>query len=78
MKWNIFKLPLGGFRTVASYWAISALLIALFIVVFADESPVESNADTYCEMVSIFKESDGKHGWPDYNESYNEVCPEGR
>lgn len=31
-------------------------------------------ADPYCEMVTIYQQSGGQYGWPDYRGNYNEVC----
>ena len=28
----------------------------------------------YCDMVSIYKQSYGENGWPDYKGNYEELC----
>lgn len=37
-----------------------------------DEEEVEERQ--YCELVSLWIATQGKHGWPDYNGNYNESC----
>lgn len=32
------------------------------------------DTDPYCEMVTIYQQSGGQYGWPDYRGNYNEVC----
>ena len=56
---------------VKMVWVICSL-IALVIYSFGEPSISETN--NYCEMVSIYIESDGENGWPDYNKNYAEVC----
>lgn len=45
------------------------LLVAAVMYTLGDEP-----ADPYCEMVSIYQQSGGQYGWPDYRGNYNEVC----
>lgn len=30
--------------------------------------------DRYCEMVKMYRDSNGEKGWPDYNGNYNQAC----
>ena len=54
-------------------WVIT-MLIAL--VIYSAGEPSISETNQYCEMVSIYIDSDGENGWPDYNKNYAEVCNE--
>lgn len=51
------------------------LVVVAFLIVstmdYNDEVLAQSN---YCEMVDIFNESNGEHGWPDYNKTYETEC----
>jgi hypothetical protein len=51
------------------------LMIFLFIWVGKMESEdQQAQLDRYCGLVLIWKNSDGKHGHPDYNRIYKEEC----
>ena len=41
-----------------------------------DREEEVAQEELYCEMVTTYQESKGDYGWPDYNNNYNEVCPE--
>jgi len=45
----------------------AALVAALGLVGNADRDEAERQADQYCEMVELWHESDGEHGWPPYD-----------
>lgn len=30
--------------------------------------------ENYCQMVEMYKQSDGEHGWPDYDKIYESEC----
>jgi len=30
----------------------------------------------YCQMTGVYIDTDGQHGWPDYNYNRDEVCNE--
>lgn len=54
-----------------------ALVAALFFAMLGlvgkmDRVHEEQNASKYCEMVKIWKETNGKFGWPAYNGE--EIC----
>jgi len=54
--------------------AIMALFSIIVLMMFfgVEDRPVLDN--NYCEMVSIYIESEGESGWPDYNGNYSEIC----
>jgi len=54
--------------------AIMALFSIIVLMMFfgVEDRPVFST--NYCEMVSIYIESEGENGWPDYNRNYSEIC----
>lgn len=49
-----------------------AVIIAALLYTLGDS--VERPVDPYCEMVTIYQQSGGQYGWPDYRGNYNEVC----
>ena len=49
---------------------LSVIVLMMFFGV--EDRPVFNN--NYCEMVSIYIESEGENGWPDYNGNYSEIC----
>lgn len=50
------------------------LIAILFILSILTLIPEDDPPDPYCEMVSIYQQSGGQYGWPDYRGNYNEVC----
>jgi len=54
------------------------LIVILFLLAIGlamIEDPRErKELDHYCEMVTIFKESNGEYGWPDFKRNYEEIC----
>lgn len=50
-----------------------ALLLAVAIVSTLDRASANNNHDLYCEMVSLYTDSQGQHGWPAYKEGV--TCP---
>ena len=54
--------------------AIMALFSIIVLMMFfgVEDRPVFNS--NYCEMVSIYIESEGENGWPDYNRNYSEIC----
>lgn len=48
-----------------------AIIIAALVYTLGDAGQTR---DPYCEMVSIYQQSGGQYGWPDYRDNYNEVC----
>lgn len=67
------KIPVDGL-SVNPLWFVLILLI-LFAVVsgmdMKDEMKTEAN---YCEMVSLYKSSNGQYGWPDYKGNFKTNC----
>ena len=56
-------------------WFLALGLGAMSMVGSMDFEDALHQNDRYCQMVQLFKDSDGATGWPDYNENYEEVCP---
>lgn len=46
------------------------LLVAVVLYTLDDAR----DTDPYCEMVSIYQQSGGQYGWPDYRGNAAEVC----
>jgi hypothetical protein len=47
--------------------AILAILLAMGVVGHFDAEDAQLQQDNYCEMVKLWKQSNGKSGWPAYN-----------
>ena len=47
--------------------ALIGIIIAMGAVGQSDFEEAERQAEQYCEMVKLWKESNGKAGWPAYN-----------
>ena len=65
------KVELPVFLTIA------VALILLFSAIFMPNNShdqLEKERENYCEMVEIYKSSDGEHGWPDYKKVYDKQC----
>lgn len=52
--------------------AIIGIVIAMGIVGQSDLEEEQRQADQYCDMVKMWKESGGEKGWPAYNGE--EIC----
>jgi hypothetical protein len=50
--------------------AIIGIIIAIGIAGNMDVEDEQLQLDHYCEMVKLWKESDGRQGWPDYDGIY--------
>ena len=50
-----------------SILAIAGSIIAMGIVGQSDYDEAQRQAEQYCEMVAMWKESGGEKGWPAYN-----------
>lgn len=48
-----------------------AIIIAALLYTLGHVGQVR---DPYCEMVTIYQQSGGQYGWPDYRGNYDEVC----
>tara|TARA_R110000822_G_scaffold144974_2_gene283763 strand:+ start:290 stop:472 length:183 start_codon:yes stop_codon:yes gene_type:complete len=54
---------------------IGLFLIAAILLVSISDSEIEQDADqNYCEMVTLFQQSNGDLGWPDYKNTYEKGC----
>ena len=49
------------------------LMVLAFIGTF-DRQDFELEVKIYCEMVDLYRQTDGEQGWPDYSKNYDEVC----
>ena len=47
--------------------AIIALIVAMGFVGQADFEDEQAQAEQYCEMVKLWKQTKGQAGWPAYN-----------
>lgn len=61
---------------ILSVSAIFAAVICLVALAQANgtQSDHEMQQSYYCDMVKLYKESNGENGWPDYKRNYAEVC----
>ncbi|USL90023.1 hypothetical protein [Vibrio phage vB_VpaS_CHI] len=50
---------------------ISLIMLAVGQMETQDEAMALEN---YCQMVELYKQSDGEHGWPDYDGIYESDC----
>lgn len=48
-----------------SFVLVALLVIGVGVINAPDDQDLELKH--YCEMVQIYRESDGEFGWPDYN-----------
>ena len=49
------------------------VMVLAFIGAF-ERQDFERQAERYCEMVNLHKQTNGEQGWPDYSKNYDEVC----
>lgn len=54
-------------RHYRSIMAVTAIIIAMGIVGQSDYEEEQRQHAEYCEMVKLWKKTNGKHGWPAYN-----------
>lgn len=52
-------------------------IVALGVVGQMDFEDAIASENHYCEMVTLYKESNGQYGWPDYEDNYDEICNPG-
>ena len=50
---------------------VSVLAVAVMAWFWAMPDP---GGSPYCEMVTIYNQSGGEHGWPDYRGTYKQEC----
>lgn len=63
---DVIFMKLFGFVMISVLLAASILAITAPL---ADDQDLELKH--YCEMVQIYRESDGEYGWPDYDNRAN-------
>jgi len=51
-----------------------ALVLLVLLVASSDNAEMQVQEQQYCEMVELFIQTNGREGWPDYNESYKTSC----
>lgn len=61
-------------KFLTDYFLILILAIVVLTVVHSTTDEEISNDKYYCEMVKIYKDSYGENGWPDYKNTYAELC----
>ena len=64
--------PLSSLPAIVILLCTLALSLA-FVVASEPGEPI-SDHEHYCQMVQIHIETEGKHGWPDYNRNYEKIC----
>lgn len=55
------------------------ILIAIFASILGwigtqDKEQQKQSESEYCQMVKLYKQTNGDFGWPDYHRSYAEWC----
>tara|TARA_R110000782_G_scaffold107909_2_gene196306 strand:+ start:355 stop:540 length:186 start_codon:yes stop_codon:yes gene_type:complete len=54
---------------------IGLFLLGSILLVSANDSELQQDADQeYCEMVTLFQQSNGDLGWPDYQNTFEKGC----
>ena len=54
---------------------IGLFLIAAILLVSISDSEIQQDADqNYCEMVTLYQQSNGDLGWPDYQNTFEKGC----
>jgi len=54
--------------------ALTITLAAVAYATTADYSAAQATQQRYCNMVDLHQDTNGEHGWPDYQNNYSEVC----
>jgi len=62
-------------KTITRYTIGAALTTAVLIGANLIPEPAFDDNKNHCEMVQIYRESNGQYGWPDYNNTAH-LCPE--
>lgn len=55
---------------IATVWLIGMLVVTLM----GQEEIERKQLQNYCDMVDIYKDSEGENGWPDYKNIYDKDC----
>lgn len=56
---------------------LTALTIIIAAIAYAstlDYSTAKDTQQRYCKMVELHQDTNGEHGWPDYQNTYGESC----
>lgn len=53
---------------------LSIIATAAIVAAIMMPGPQDLEQRQYCEMVALHHETNGQHGWPDYNGNFYEVC----
>jgi len=60
----------------------ATVVLAILAIIFTGcsdpqlEKELRLQDEQYCEMVKLWRDTDGQNGWADYNGNYEEVCDE--
>lgn len=68
-----FKPPSCSVRTILIYWVTATAVTALLLFGFIGIR-FEPEREEYCKMVRIHQDTNGRHGWPDYQGAYESQC----
>lgn len=53
---------------------VGAVILLLGAVGSLDAQDADNRQALYCSMVETYQNTNGEHGWPDYNGNAKEVC----
>ena len=53
---------------------VFAVLVILALIDKSDAPYRERMTSQYCELVRIYRATNGRHGWPDYRGEYERRC----
>lgn len=54
---------------------IALFLLGVILLLSVSDSEIQEDADqNYCEMVTLFHQSNGDLGWPDYLNTFEKEC----
>lgn len=56
------------------FGGVAVLLVMAGIAGASDMEDAVRQEQLYCENVTLYIETDGQQGWPDYRELYNTMC----
>lgn len=59
---------------ILSSMAVFAVLVILALIDKADAPYRAQFVEQYCELVDIYRQSEGQYGWPDYRGDYERRC----
>ena len=53
---------------------VSSIVGALCTIGHLNAQSQDADDQRYCEMVKIYKQTNGENGWPDFRETYKHQC----